>query len=394
VRVRIFELRLIGVALVASWTLTAALVLLAYRPGGPIDLLVGLLASGPLAIAVVGVVWPPLAHGKRAFPAMMWLGISALLLLMPSMSGLLTQLRAMGSQTLVPSIEAAYPWFLALLATSLFAGFGLASRTLGQTAMRRRRLARGLLIGLALTVLTGVLFTGAAVANDFALRDLVPDSSRFGPTDPDAEVALCDGSIAVGPDAEVDLDMTAQVDLRPIGSIELTGVRHDTDYRWVAYVATDREIGTYGWARIGTRTWSRTPGRSWFSVDNPAPERMALDRHAVELALVEGFRATAEDHGIEVIEGARARRCRVAVDGSTFADAFPQVRLLVGAANLERWRGQLDYWIFLDGQIGQITGRANGEAFGFAHNALQATVELRLTATHRDRVVSVYPPAR
>ena len=48
VRVRTFELRLIGVALVVCWTLTAALVLLAYRPGGPIDVLVGVLAFVPL----------------------------------------------------------------------------------------------------------------------------------------------------------------------------------------------------------------------------------------------------------------------------------------------------------------------------------------------------------
>ena len=36
-RVRRFELRLIGVALVACWSLAGALVLLAYRPGGPLD---------------------------------------------------------------------------------------------------------------------------------------------------------------------------------------------------------------------------------------------------------------------------------------------------------------------------------------------------------------------
>src|SRR5207244_4325268 len=40
-RVRSFELRLIGAALTVLWTLAAGLVLLGYRPGGPIDLAVG-----------------------------------------------------------------------------------------------------------------------------------------------------------------------------------------------------------------------------------------------------------------------------------------------------------------------------------------------------------------
>jgi hypothetical protein len=146
VRVRTFELRLIGVALVICWTLTAALVLLAYRPGGPIDVVVGVLAFVPLGIAILGVIWPPVAHGRNAFPAMVWIGIVALLVLVPSIVGLIVQLRALGSQTLLPSPEAAYPWLVALAATSLFTGFGVARRMLGQTAMRRRRLVRGVLI--------------------------------------------------------------------------------------------------------------------------------------------------------------------------------------------------------------------------------------------------------
>ena len=36
-RVRRFELRLVGAALVVGWTVAAGLVLLAYRPGGPLD---------------------------------------------------------------------------------------------------------------------------------------------------------------------------------------------------------------------------------------------------------------------------------------------------------------------------------------------------------------------
>ena len=130
-RVRRFELRLIAVALVACWAVAAGLVLLAYRPGGPFDLIVGLLAMTPVAIALASVIWPPVARGDVAFPATVWLGILALLCLVPSIAGVVTQLMSFGSQTLLPSFEAAYPWLLALVATSLFSGFGIARRLEG-----------------------------------------------------------------------------------------------------------------------------------------------------------------------------------------------------------------------------------------------------------------------
>src|SRR6187401_2120588 len=152
-RVRAFELRLIGVALVVCWSIAAGLVLLAYRPGGPLDLLVGLLALTPIAIALAGVIWPPVARGDVAFPAIVWLGILALLCLVPSITGVVNQLLAFGSRTLLPSFEAAYPWLLALFATSLFSGFGIARRLQGGTAIRRRRLVAGTTIALAVTLL-------------------------------------------------------------------------------------------------------------------------------------------------------------------------------------------------------------------------------------------------
>ena len=54
-RVRRFGLRLIGSALVGAWGLAAALVLLAYRPGGPLDVVVGITMLLPLGIAAAGV---------------------------------------------------------------------------------------------------------------------------------------------------------------------------------------------------------------------------------------------------------------------------------------------------------------------------------------------------
>ena len=394
-RARRFELRIIAIALVVAWTLAAGLVLLAYRPGGPLDILVGVTMLAPIAIAVAGVIWPPVARGAGAFPLMISLGLGSLLLLLPSIGGVLNQLQAVGSQTLLPSAEAAYPWLLALLGTSLLTGFGLARRAQGGDALRRRRMLSGIAIAIVLTTTAGGLFTGVAVANELALAGAghLPAASRYGPTAATGMPPECDRQLGVGPTARVTIHLEAEVDLRSIGTIELTGARSGTDFRWLAYVATNRQLGYYGAARIGQAAWVQSPSQGWVSTPTAAVETESVDLQALQAALVPGYRTTAEDRGIEVIEGARARRCRVAVDGATFRAAFPEVRWLVGEAELARWRGQLDYWVFLDGQLGLVAGSVNGEATGVEPGAVQATVAVRLTATERGRPVVLYPPA-
>ena len=395
-RVRQFELRLIAATLVVAWMVAAALVLLAYRPGGPLDVVVGVTSLVPTGIAVAALAWPPVARGRGAYPLMVGLGIGSLLLLLPSIGGVLNQLRALGPQTLLPSLEAAYPWLLALVGTSLFTGFGVARRIQGGSALRRRRLAAGIMIGAAFSVGAGSLFAGVAVANELALRDpeLVPASSRFGPTSLAGAPPACDGPLDVGSSARLSARFDGEIDLRNAGSVELTGVREGRDFRWLAYVATDRELGQYGAAMLGDRAWTRTPRGGWRRAADPSGTSDAsVDLRALEVALAPGNRSTAEDHGVEVIEGARARHCRLAVDGPTFLAAFPQIRWLVGDVDLAHWRGQLDYWVFLDGQLGQVAGSGNGEAIGIEPEALLATVTVLLTATERGRDVVVYPPA-
>ncbi len=392
-RVRRFELRLVAAALVAGWATAAGLVLLTYRPGGPLDVAVGVAMVIPVGIALCGLIWPPVTRGSGAFSVMVWLGIGALLCLIPSALGVLQQLRALGSQTLLPSPEAAYPWVLALIATSLFSGLGIARRLHGAAALRRRRFTDGVVIGLALTIAASGIFAGVAVANELAVRDRDAVGSRFGPTGSRTPPA-CDALVTAGRSARLAGEVVGTVDQRPIGSIDLSGERMGTAFRWTAYVATDRRLGLAGVARIGDAAWIREPGGSWLVAERIAdviPE--TLDVQVLRTALAPGSRVTAEDRGVEVLEGARARRCRVAVDGDTFRAAFPLIRWLVGDADLSHWRGQLDYWVFLDGQLGQVTGSVNGEATGIEPDALQATIRVRLTATERDRDRVVYPPA-
>jgi hypothetical protein len=347
-------------------------------------------------IAGMSTVWPPVARGAGAFPLMITLGLGSLLLLLPSIGGVVNQLEALGSQTLLPSLETAYPWLLALLGTSLFAGFGLARRILGGTALRPRRLALGLVLGSALTIVAGALFAGAAVANELALRDQpgAPAGSRFGPTDIEGDPPPCDGEVTAGPAALVATRLTSNLDLRPTGSVEQAGPRNGNAFRWLAYVASTRELGWYGSVLTDGRAWSRSPGESWHPTLPASVADGTMDLRATEVALTPGYRATAEDRGIEVIEGARARRCRIALDGATFRSAFPQVHWLVGDADLSDWRGQLDFWIFLDGQVGQIAGNINGEGSVIKPDALQGSIEVLMTATGRDRDFVVYPQLR
>lgn len=381
-----------AVGLTALWLLGAVYVVVGYRPGGPIDPLVGVAALAPTAIALLAVVWPPIARGPRAFAAIVWLGLGAGLLLVPSLGGVLNQLLGRGPQTLLPSVEATYPWFLALAATSLFAGLGIARRLLGETALRRDRLVRGLAIGSVLTLGAGLLFTTAAVANDLALRDRPATSSRFGPTGGDVEPPPCGGPLVVGRSAILGLQLTADVDGRPAGAVNLVGERTGTDVRWTADVASDQALGRYGVARVGDRAWTRDPQRGWSVAPASAADDALVDTRIAATALSQSNRDTAEDRGLEFVEGARARHCRVAVDGPTFVAAFPETRWVVGDDTLHRWRGQLDYWVFSDGELGRVAGSANGPATAVGEPGIQGTIRAEMTATDRDRARSIVPP--
>jgi len=396
-RVRSFELRLIAGGLTVLWTLVAGLVLLGYRPGGPIDVVVGLTATLPAIIAAVALIWPPAARGDRTFALTVWLGLGIGLLLVPSIGGIIGQLVARGAQTLLPSLEAAYPWFLALAGTCLFASLGIVGRVLAVGAPRRTRLVRALALATLLTAVSGSPFAGAAIANELALRDRPAVSSRFGPTNPDLLPAPCDGTIAAGTGAQLSLGMTGEIDLRPIGSVQINGVRSGGDVRWTAVVATDLTLGRFGAARVGSLAWRLENRGGWLSAPPAEIDELTVDRWAIEVALTPGYRAAAEDRGIEFVEGARARHCRIAIDGATFRRAFPQVSWLVGEADLRRWRGQLDFWIFTDGQIGRLTATVNGEASGLhgtgqSGTGLQGTVQVTMTATDRGQPVSVTRP--
>lgn len=393
VRVRLFELRLLAVGLAVLWAAVAALLLAGYRPGGPADLLVGLAALAPLAVALAAVAWPPAARGGLTFRTIAALGIGTAIILVPTMASLVSQLLQRGLQTLLPSPEAAYPWALAILGTSLFAGLGIARRRLGAASGRPGRLRVAVLTGLGLAVASGTVLAGAAIANELALRDRPASASRYGPTDPDAIPPECDASLRAGPTAGLTLELAGTVDGRSLGIARVRGERSGTDFRWLADVTTTRDVGLHGAAAVGDRAWVRRTGTRWLSVPHAMAEGESLDLAVLDAALAPELRTAAEDLGLVYVEGAPARRCRVAVDGTVFRAAFPQVRWLVGGATLEVWRGDVDYWVFVDGQLGRAEGRLGGPGFEIAAGDIRVDLSTVLTATHRGDPVTVWPPA-
>ncbi|MEI7744626.1 MAG: hypothetical protein WCK58_12870 [Chloroflexota bacterium] len=393
-RVRTLEIRFLGAALVVLWLVTFGLVLLGYRPGGPVDILVGIAAIGPLLVALAGLWSPPVARSDRAFAVVCWLAIGAMLLLVPSLGSLVGQLQGNGPQTLLPSLEAAYPWLLALIATGLFAGLGVARGRLGARARRRRRLLLGVAIGLLMTLAAGSVFAAAAIVNELALGDRPAMASRFGPTDPDLEPPPCTGLVTAGLTARLELRMDTSIDGRYAGQVIIEGIRDGRDVQWTGFAATRLALGQFGLIRVSGQVWDLAPGRGWAPVEARSGDGGDLDRQLVLTALTPANRNVAEDRGLAFIEGARARHCRVAVDGATVRTAVPQVRLLVGGTDISRWRGDLDFWVFADGQVGQADGRLTGPATGLGDDGLTAGIRFHLLAIDRGLPITVFAPAR
>ncbi len=392
-RVRTLQLRILAGAVALLWAAAAIIVVAGYRPGGPLDLVVGAAALGPVLVAVAAVAWPPVVRGSGAYAGVVWVGLAAILVLVPSVAGIVSRLTAGGTQTLLPSPESAYPWLVALAATAALAGIGIVRRALGPGAPRRRRLGAAAAVSVALLVLSGLAFGAAAVGNELALADRPTTGSRFGPTGP-GDPPACAGTIGVGTTARLGLRVDVDADGRAAGTVELAGARSGTDLRWTATAAGDRVLGTYGAARIGPEAWTREPGAGWRGAEPGSLDAATVDAHAVATALPETVRVAAEDRGLEFVEGARARHCRVAVDGTTLVEAFPQARWVIpDGTPLERWRGEVDFWVFLDGQVGMAEAFANGTAGALRPEALQGTVRVRMTATDRGVPVTLAPPA-
>ena len=180
----------------------------------------------PIAIALAGVIWPPVARGNIAFPAMVGLGVAGAAV--P---------RAVDHRRRhpAPGVRLADP------AAVVRGRLPVADRAAGDQPVQRvrgrppdpgrdgpapappaRRAPRSPCI---ITVLSGVLFATVAVANDMALRDTPRVGVALRADDRDGPAAALRRAARAGSSARLDLHMTGTVDLRPIGSIDLAGRR-------------------------------------------------------------------------------------------------------------------------------------------------------------------------
>ena len=391
-RVRQFELRLLAVALTVLWAAGGGVVLVAYRPGGPVDLLVGVAASLPLLVSVAAIVWPPLVRSDRGSAGIFWLGLLAGLLLIPSIASVASQVLQGGTEPLLPSLEVVYPWALALLATSLFAGFGISRQLIPEIGVGKKRLAASISFAVVATSIIGGIFASVSLADNAALGNVPAAHSKFGPTAANLTPPQCSSPLATPKTGSLSFDLSANVDGRAVGTVSVIGSRSGSDMAWTAQVVRSDLFGQYGAVRIGSSAWAMSPGSSWAATNPTAIDSQALDLTVLSGVLSLENRATAEDHGLEYVEGARARHCRAAIDGSTFAVSFPQVKWLVGDASLATWRGEIDFWVFGDAEVGMVSGTVNGDAQGILPHGLQATVRVKMTVTDRGAPVTISPP--
>lgn len=406
-------MRILAVILTALWAATAIAIASAYRPGGPIDILVALACFLPVLIADAGVVWPPAATSYRHRAALVWVWIGALLFAIPVLYGVASTLADGGPQNLVPSLEAAYAAVVALFLMAFFSVVGLVHSRRGAVLLERR--ASSLSAGLAalLTIAVGIAFVFVAVVNDQALREEEPRNSRFGPTDPDLEPPFCDEPLALGENAVITIEAKSSLDTEDRGTAVLKGKRGGRDESWGGSWTGPDGQGQQAYLRVGPLAWlndqsddPQAPGTTWRRVrpdpfDMLGSRSLTMDGPPHSVADVPRGSIVAEDLGLEIIEGARARHCRTFMAGPTALDTFLPLRwLLYGDATpphdevISRWRGEMDWWVFGNGELGMASVEVSGSRAETAWQAegVRAVLEARLEATHRERPVDVGEP--
>jgi hypothetical protein len=248
-----------------------------------------------------------------------------------------------------------------------------------------------------------------AFINDQALRVDEPVTSRFGPTDPDAVPPLCHEPLALGPNAVISMTAASSEDNVPRGSAVLEGRRKGIDEAWGASWQDPDGAGQTAYLRLGRSAWlnlgsddPEAPGTTWQEAqpglfEMAGPDELTMD--GPPHALVDRPRGSivAEDLGLERMDGARARHCRTFIDGPTALSAYLPLRWLLDESVasdpdlLRNWRGEMDWWVFSDGQLGRATVEISGRRAetGWRSDGVRAVLEARLEATDRSIATDV-----
>jgi hypothetical protein len=256
---------------------------------------------------------------------------------------------------------------------------------------------------MALSVAIGAAFALVALINDDAWRSAQPPVSPYGPTDADLVPPFCDDPLELGRYARVTIRATSTLDDDERGSAVLTGRRAGIDETWSGSWSGPDGRGLAAYLRIGPRAWlndasgdQAAPGRTWrevvpdpFGLEGPGALTMDGPPHA-HVSVPRGT-IVAEDLGLVVIDGARARHCRTFMDGTTALSTFLPLRWLLHDSHapddaIRRWRGEMDWWVFGDGQLGRATVEVSGSRAdtGWDASGVQASLRAELDATDRD----------
>jgi hypothetical protein len=403
-------MRGLALILTAAWAATALAVGATYRPGGPLDVLVAVACFAPVLVAAAGIAWPPVAGQSWHRTVVAWLWIAAMLLAIPVLYGVASTLAAGGPQTLIPSWEAAYAGALALLTMALFSAFGVVHARRAVVVFEPRATAWSVAVAVFLTGLVAAAFGLMAYVNDEAVRDTAPTGSRYGPTDPTLLPPFCDEPLKLGTQARLSVTAHALVDEVEVGRADLVGQRSGIDEAWDGSWNGPLGAGQAVYLRLSRRAWlndttgDRAAPRSTWQETGPDPfgmvaaDALTMDGPPRDRVNVPRGEIVAEDLGLDVIEGAVARHCRTLVDGPTALASFLPLRWLLDgrdvttdAGDISRWRGQLDWWVFGDGELGRATVDVSGSRADTDWPApgVQAAMRAELLALDRDRAVDV-----
>jgi hypothetical protein len=394
---RSVALRSLAALLLLLWVVLGIAILVAYRPGGPADLVVGAVALFPSAVVTAGLVWPPTDIDPRVRAVAICLGLASALLSAPLVLLVIDALAAGGRQTLLPSLEVAYAAVLAFGSTCAFTALGIARRLVPDAAKLTSRLLTAAGIGGGLTMLGTVAFGGVAIANEQQLREQPAPVSVWGPTDASLVPPACHETAWLGAEANVTIEAAASIDRVPVAQATVRGVRSGTSERWSGVLE-----GQFGEGELSYDT--ADDGVRW-SVDGAPPEarptgflemlgtnQLSLDGPILAaVSPLEGQPGTvAEDLGFDLFDGATARHCRRAINGPTALNAVLALRWITGQGleedshALPEWRGEIDWWVFGDGQMGRAIVTVSGyPGEAFPATGVSAMLQAELSATHR-----------
>jgi hypothetical protein len=404
-------MRLLAIVLTGLWAVTAIVIASAFRPGGAVDIAVALACFVPVAIADIGVVRPPAHLSPRHRTVLIWVWLLAVLLVASVTYGIATTLGGDRPRALVPSLEVAYAGALALFTMAFFSVVGFVHRRLGERPLARRGTVVSVLAAVGLSALAGLAFLFVGYVNERDLRADLPSASRFGPTDPGVEPPFCNDPVALGTNAVVTIEARSSVDGVARGSAVIEGERSALNESWGGSWEGPDGNGQQAYLRDGSRAWlndthddASAPGTSWHE-STPDPFDLfgatSLTLDGPPHAVVDAPRGEiiAEDLGLEHIEGARARHCRALIDGNTALETFLPLRWLLYdrsdlAAAIPHWRGEIDWWVFADGELGLATVEVSGSRAETSWDVegVRAVLEARLEAVDRDQPIDIAAP--